>query len=284
MESGLKLNDGRTIPRLGLGVFRSQPGQETKQAVLWALQSGYRHIDTAAYYRNEEDVGAAIKQFTDASGVPRESIWVTTKLGFHEGPKDYSGTIRAFEVSLKKLRLEYIDLYLIHCPNDKRNRLDQWRALEDLQKAGKARSIGVSNYGAHHLEELKSASRTVPCINQIELSPYLTRGALVDYCSNHGIAVEAYSPLTKGHKLADEQLVLLAKKYSCTPAQVLIRWSLQSGFVVIPKSTNEERIKENLNVQYFELASSDMSLMSSWDRHMVTGTNSGALGIGIKFQ
>eukprot|EP00960_Hanusia_phi_P040170 754285-Hanusia_phi.AAC.1 len=262
------LNDGGRMPRLGLGVFRSEPGPATFHAVLTALQLGYRHIDTAAYYRNEQSVGEAIR----ASGIPREEVFVTTKLA-SMGPSgyDYEGTMRALKESLRQLGMSYVDMYLIHSPNDKQNRLEQWRALEDAKTAGLARSIGVSNYGIHHLEELEKHCRLMPATNQVELHPWLARPELVSYCKSKGIVLTAYSPLAKAAKMSDREVVALANKCKCTPAQLLIKWSLQQGFVTIPKSTNPDRIRENMQVESFDIAEEDLLKMKSWDCYMTTG-------------
>ncbi|EKX48599.1 hypothetical protein GUITHDRAFT_159492 [Guillardia theta CCMP2712] len=268
MQGAKILNDGRSMPRLGLGVFRSEPGPTTFHAVLTALQLGYRHIDTAAYYRNEESVGEAIR----ASGLPREQVFVTTKLAsMGASGYDYEGTMKALKDSLRRLGMDYVDMYLIHSPNDKKNRLEQWRALEDAKAAGLARSIGVSNYGIHHLEELEKHFKTLPATNQVELHPWLARKELVAYCTEKGIVLTAYSPLAKASKMADAEVLTLASKHKCTPAQVLIKWSLQQGFVTIPKSTNPARIKENMQVDSFELSEEDLVKMKSWDCYMTTG-------------
>ena len=198
----LKLNDGRLIPQLGLGVWQTRAGPTCEAAVLAALEAGYRHIDTAAMYGNEESVGAAVR----ASGIPREGIFVTTKLW----NSDHGNPERALETSLRKLKMNYVDLYLIHYPVRQRNR--SWRALEALQAGGKARSIGVSNFTVRHLNELLAETNTVPAVNQVEFHPYLYQRELLDFCAHRGIAVEAYSPLTKGARLKDPKLIGIAKK------------------------------------------------------------------------
>jgi len=255
------------MPMFGLGVFKADPGQSTYSAVLWALKSGYRHIDTAAYYRNEADVGKAIHD----SGIPREQIFVTTKLWTGFGPPiDYNGTLAALKSSLSLLRLQYVDMYLIHSPNDKPNRLEQWRALEAASKAGLAKNIGVSNYGIHHLQELEKVATILPATNQIELHPWLTREKLVAYCQSKGIVLTAYSPLAKARKMSDPALLAVAQKYGRTPAQILIRWCMERGYVTIPKSTKEARIKENMDVS-FDMDPADVKAMSSWNSNMLTG-------------
>jgi diketogulonate reductase-like aldo/keto reductase len=232
------------------------------------VAQGYRHIDTAAYYQNEADVGRAIA----ASGVAREEIFVTTKLQVMGASSqlDYDHTLAALRSSLDKLGLRYVDMYLIHSPNDKANRLAQWRALQAAKEQGLAKSIGVSNYGIHHLEELLASAKVVPATNQVELHPWLTREALVAYCQKKGVVLTAYSPLAKARKMTDPGLLSLAAKYGKTPGQVLIRWCLERGHVTIPKSTREERIRENLDAA-FAMDPADVEAMNAWNCGMVTG-------------
>ncbi len=266
LSSTLRLNNGVEIPRLGLGVFRAPRGEETRQAVSQALAMGYRHIDTARIYGNERDVGAAVRD----SGISRKEIFVTTKLWNDD--QGYESTLRACERSLKELGLEYVDLYLEHWPVSGR-RLDSWRAMETLLADGKCRAIGVSNFQENHLEELLRHAKVVPAVNQVEFSPFLYQVELQRYCEGHGIAVEAYSPLTKGQRLGDSTLVKVAQRHSRTPAQVLIRWCLQRGLIVIPKSVRKERIHENADVYGFELSTEEMQVLdglnedlrTSWD-------------------
>jgi diketogulonate reductase-like aldo/keto reductase len=247
--STVTLNNGVKMPLLGLGVYQTSPGKETYSAVLHALKTGYRHIDTAAYYQNEEDVGHAIID----SGIPRKDIFVTTKLKNN----DHDNPSFAFDQSLDKLGLDYIDLYLIHWPlSGKRQRT--WKILEQIYKSGRVRAIGVSNYTATHLKELMKESKIVPAVNQVEFSPFLYQKELLDFCRARKIQLEAYSPLTQGRRLHDPQLVALAKKYDKTSAQVLIRWTLQHKIVVIPKSANPKRIKENVDVFDFAISPGDM--------------------------
>jgi diketogulonate reductase-like aldo/keto reductase len=285
IQSKLELNDGHLMPRLGLGVWQTRAGSTCEAAVLSALEAGYRHIDTASMYGNEESVGAAIRR----SGIPREEIFVTTKLW----NSDHGNPERALETSLRKLGFDYVDLYLIHYPVRERRR--SWRALEALRGAGKARSIGVSNFTIRHLTELLSASDTVPAVNQVEFHPYLYQRDLLDFCSAKGIVVEAYSPLTKGERLKDSKLIAIANKYSKpglqpsasrsrlplvdrfqgrsqskSPAQILIRWALQHGLVVIPKSANRKRIVENADVFDFEISAADMQLLDGFNENLRT--------------
>jgi diketogulonate reductase-like aldo/keto reductase len=281
----LTLNDGHVIPQLGLGVWQIRAGAACEAAVRAALEAGYRHLDTAAIYGNEESVGAAIR----TSGIPRENIFVTTKLW----NSDHGNPERALDASLGKLKLDYVDLYLIHYPV--RERRQSWRALEALRAKGKARSIGVSNFTISHLTELLAETGTVPAVNQVELHPYLYQRELVDFCAAQGIVIEAYSPLTHGERLNDPKLRAVAKRYPSTArqppgrrspqsladrfsrrpatrstAQILIRWALQRGFVVIPKSANPRRIFENADVFDFELTEEDMQLLDSFNEDLRT--------------
>jgi len=252
------------IPRIGLGVFQASPS-ETESAVLAALQDGYRHIDTAALYRNEASVGRAIKK----SGIPRSEIFVTTKLW--NSDHGFEKALGAFDRSLVQLGLDYVDLYLIHSPMPVQRRLDSWRAMEEILKSGRARSIGVSNYGVHHLQELFRNCSVKPSVNQIELHPWLQRRDLVQFCESQGIVLEAYSPLTKGLKLKDPLLLKIATKYRKSTAQVLIKWCLQKGFVTLPKSVTPSRIASNIQVYDFEISKEDMLHLDSCDEYLVTG-------------
>lgn len=263
IDTKVKLNNGVRMPIFGLGTYQTQSGREAKDAVLDALHAGYRHIDTASMYGNEKDVGAAIRE----SGIPREEIFVTTKLW--NSDHGYESGLAAFEKSRKRLGLSFVDLYLIHWPvQDLRK--ESWRALETLLEEGKCRAVGVSNYMARHLEELMENSSTVPAVNQVEFSPYLFQKDLLEFCRKHGIQLEAYSPLTKGHKLTDSKLVTLASKYSKSPAQILIRWVLQHEIMVIPKSSRRERIVENADVFDFNISPEDMRALDSFDQGLRT--------------
>jgi diketogulonate reductase-like aldo/keto reductase len=263
LQSTVKLNNGVEIPQLGLGVFRSPPGPKTRQAVLDALSVGYRHVDTAHIYGNERDVGQAVRE----SGFARERVFITTKLWNDD--HGYDRALRAFDRSAAELGVDYLDLYLIHWPvEDLRN--ETWRALEFLYREKRCRAIGVSNYTAVHLDELLSRCEIAPAVNQVEFHPFLYQRQLLEYCRGKGIALEAYSPLTKGQKLVDPTLVQLAQKYQRTPAQILIRWGLQHGLIVIPKSVRRERIEENANVFDFEISTSDMRVLDGLDRGLRT--------------
>ncbi len=260
VEPVVKLNNGVMIPRLGLGVYQSPPGQVTQKAVEYALKVGYRHIDTARIYNNESDVGAALRN----SGVKREDVFITTKLW--NSDHGYETALKACDASLKRLGLKYLDLYLIHWPvQEIRN--ESWQALVHLLNDGKARSIGVSNYTIQHLTELLEHAEVAPMVNQVEFSPFLYQKQLLEYCEKNKIQLEAYSPLTQGQKLSDPTIVKIATKHNKTPAQVLIRWSLQHNLVAIPKSVREERIRENSQVFDYNLTSEDMRILDSLDEN-----------------
>ncbi len=262
ITSTLPSNQSVSVPRFGLGVWKSRP-KECFEAVKSALSLGYRHIDTAAIYGNEADVGAAIKE----SGVRRSDIFLVTKLW--NADQGYDSALRAIDVSLSKLGTDYVDMYLIHFPvTGKRN--ESWKALEKIKNEGKAKSIGVSNFMVSHLEELLKETGTVPAMNQVEYHPFLQDNDLKDYCIKKGILLEAYSPLAHGQKLEDPRITALANRYQKTNAQILIRWSLQAGHVVIPKSKNPFRIKENADVFDFVLSEEDMKEISSWNENFRT--------------
>ncbi|XP_062509604.1 glyoxal reductase-like [Corticium candelabrum] len=264
INSTVLLNDGTSIPLFGLGVYRSQPGEETEDAVRWALQYGYRHVDTASRYRNEESVGRAVMD----SGISREEIFITTKI-FNDD-HGYEKTLAAGRASLAKLGTGYIDLLLMHAPGEQT--VSTWQAMIQLKEEGVCRSVGVSNFGVHHLEELHKATGVTPSVNQIEVSPYLQRRDIVDYCQAHGIAVEGYSPLTKGVKLDDPMLVKIAAKYpGKTTAHVLIRWSVQQRYITIPKSAKKERIQANIDVFDFNLDEEDMAELETLEEYLLTG-------------
>lgn len=265
MDTGTKvtLNNGIEMPLLGLGTYMMRRGKETEDAVLWALEAGYRLIDTATLYENERSVGRALKR----SGVSREEIFLTTKLW--NSDHGYKRTPAAFHESLGRLGLEYVDLYLIHWPVEGL-RGESWSALETLLADGKCRAIGVSNYMIRHLEELLGSCRTVPAVNQMEFSPYLFQRDVLDFCRARGVQLEAYSPLTRGRRLGDPALARVAEHYGKTPAQVLIRWALQHEVVVIPKSSNRERITENAEVFDFSVSPDDMERLDSRDEDLHT--------------
>jgi len=253
------------MPWFGLGTFKAA-GEEVANAVTEALKIGYRSIDTAAVYGNEEEVGQSIA----ASGVARDSLFVTTKVWNED--QGYDKTLRAFEASRKKLGLDYIDLYLIHWPGVDKYK-DTWRALERLYEEGSVRSIGVSNFQIHHLEELLKDSNTVPVLNQVELHPRLIQKDLRDYCVSHNIQIEAWAPLMKGRLQDNELLLGLAEKYGKTVSQVILRWELQNNIVIIPKSVTPSRIKENSEIFDFELSQDELDAISGLNTDERTGSH-----------
>ncbi|GAA1701337.1 aldo/keto reductase [Streptomyces yatensis] len=261
----LTLHTGLEIPQLGFGVFQVEDAQTT-DAVLSAIEAGYRSIDTAAIYGNEAGVGRALA----TSGVPREELFLTTKLW--NADQGYDSTLAAFDASVAKLGTDYVDLYLIHWPTPARDRyLDTWRALEKLLADGRTRAIGVSNFQPAHLQRLLDHSGVVPVINQVELHPYLQQGQLRDFHAQHKIATEAWSPLAQGALLQDPALAAIAQRHGKTPAQVVLRWHLQLGNVVIPKSVTPARIRENIDVFDFTLTPEDIEAINALDRGQRTG-------------
>jgi len=269
INSKIVLNNGIKMPVIGLGTYKSEDGEQVVNEVKWALQAGYRLIDTAKIYRNEKGVGQALKE----SGIPREEIFVTTKLWNTD--QGYENTLLAIDASLAKLGLTYVDLYLVHWPTASgdetlslNKREETWRAMEEIYKSGKAQAIGVSNYTIKHLQEMKRYMVVPPAVNQVEFNPFLYQKELLDYCKQNNIVLEAYRPLTNGKKLDNEVIKKIAKKYNKTNAQVLIRFSLQNGCVVIPKSVHKERIEENLNVFDFELSVGDMEALSALNENL----------------
>lgn len=261
-----RTNNGLEIPALGLGMWRLRDGREAQNAVRSALAAGYRLFDSAAWYGNERSLGKAIR----ASSVPRDEVFVTTKVWNTD--HGYEPALRAFDESYGRLGLGHVDLYLIHWPVEGK-RLETWRALEAILDGGRSRSIGVSNYMVRHLRELFDNSEVVPAVNQIELHPwnYLSRKSTVDLCRQKGILLEAYSPLAKGRKLGSRPLGEMARVYERTPAQVLIRWGLQHGFIEIPKSSVAEHIRENAAVFDFELSKEHMERLDGLDQSLATG-------------
>ena len=247
----VKFNNGVTMPQFGLGTYLTPPGDEAENSVRWALEAGYRKIDTASFYENEEGVGKGLK----ASGVSREKVFITTKLWNSE--QGYDNTLEAFDRSRKKLDIDVVDLYLIHWPI-KAQFKDSWRAMEKLYADGKVRAIGLSNFEPDHIEELKKSCEVSPVLNQVELHPYLNQKHIRDYCEKNDIAVEAWSPIAKGKVLKDETIRRIAADHGKNPVQVTLRWELQHGIVIIPKSVHKERIEENMKIFDFELSGEEM--------------------------
>jgi methylglyoxal/glyoxal reductase len=262
----ITLHNGVKMPQLGFGVFKVKNGNETVESVKKAVEVGYRAIDTAAIYENEEGVGQVIRE----CGVPREELFITSKVWNTE--QGYETTLKAFEDSLNRLGLEYLDLYLIHWPG-KDKYLETWRALEKLYKDGRVKSIGVSNFHVHHLENLLANSEVKPVVNQIELHPLLTQVEIRDYCAKHEIKVESWSPLGRGNLLEEPTINHIAKKHGKSPAQVLIRWHLQHDLVVIPKSITPSRIKENAQVFDFSLSLNEMNQIDALNKNERFGSN-----------
>ncbi len=260
----LPLNTGASIPQLGLGVWQTPRGEVTREAVARALRLGYRHVDTARIYGNERDVGLGLRD----SGVAREQVFVTTKLWNDD--QGFDSALRAFDASLARLGLEYVDLYLLHWPVAGQ-RLDSWRALEQIHAEKRARAIGVSNFMPVHLEELLARAQVVPAVNQIEVHPFLQHRETRAVCAERGIVVEAYSPLTHGRRLGHPVVKSVAGRVGRSPAQVLIRWAIQHGIVVLPKSAREERIKENAAVFDFALDADAMKALDDCEEGLATG-------------
>lgn len=259
------LSNGISMPRVGLGMWKSGNGRDAVDAVRFALQSGYRLIDTAAIYGNEEAVGEGVR----TSNVKRDDIFVTTKVWNED--QGYDNTLAAIDASLKRLQTKYVDLYLVHWPCKKTEdffaeenlRAETWKAMEEILASGRARSIGVSNYTIKHLEEMNTYAHTPPVVNQIEFHPFWYRKKLMDYCREHSIAVEAYSPLSRGHKMNDVRITTIANVHGKSNAQVMLRWSMQHGNIVIPKSVHPQRIQENIDVFDFVLSDDDMQTLDA---------------------
>jgi diketogulonate reductase-like aldo/keto reductase len=259
IDTTVRLNDGHAMPLLGYGTYQVANGGPCYRAVLHALGLGYRHIDTAALYANEEDVGRAVLD----CGIARSQIFVTTKLW--NSDQGYRSALKAFERSLQRLGLDYVDLYLIHWPEPGK-RGDSWGALTEIKQQGRARSIGVSNYTVAHLRELLAESNVVPVNNQVEFNPFLYQRELLAFCQGQGISLTAYCPLTHGDKLAQPQLLAIGKRHGKSSAQVLLRWALQHGVCAIPKSARLERIEENAALYDFSLDASEMAKLDALDQ------------------
>ena len=265
----LTLHDAVEIPQLGFGVFQVSP-EDTQEVVEQALDVGYRHIDTAGAYRNEKGVGAAI----EASGLPREDLFITTKLW--NSQQGFDSTLEAFDASLGRLGLEHVDLYLIHWPVPTEDRfVDTWRAFERIHGEGRSRTIGVSNFRVEDLERLEAETDARPTVNQIELHPRLQQAELRAWHAGHEVVTEAWSPLAQGELLDDETIVAIAERHGKTPAQAILRWHLQLGNVVFPKSVTPERIRENIEIFDFELGDAEMAEFERLDRGERIGPDPG---------
>lgn len=264
LQSTRTLTNGVEMPIFGLGVYKMTDPQETIEAITKALQVGYRAIDTASLYYNEEQVGEAIRH----SGVAREELFVTTKVW--NSDQGYDNTLKAFETSLKKLNMDYVDLYLTHWPVEGKYP-DTYRAIERLYEEKLIRVPGVSNHHAHHVEQLLRSANVPPMVNQVEVHPYLSQEPLRAFCREHQIAVTAWSPLGRGGVLQDETIIKIAEKYGKSAAQVVLRWHLQHDILVIPKSVTPSRIEENANIFDFVLSSEDMAVIDALNRNQRFG-------------
>ena len=263
INSTITLNNGVEMPQYGLGVWRSKAGQETENAVRWALEAGYVHIDTAALYQNEFEVGKIVREGI----VPRENVFVTSKLWVDK--MSYAGAQSAFEHTMQNLGFDYLDLYLLHWPTG--DWKGAWRALEEFYQQGRVRAIGVSNFLQHHLEELLQIGDIAPAVNQYEMHPYLQQAELRQFCQQNGIAVTAWAPIMKGQVLDIPTLVEIGEKYGKSAVHVSLRWLLQLGVIVIPKSVNQNRIIDNAKIFDFELTDSEMAAINALDRDQRVG-------------
>ncbi|GET91375.1 aldehyde reductase, putative [Leishmania tarentolae] len=261
------LSNGVQVPQLGIGTAGAKDSHEVVQNIKWAVNAGYRHIDTAHLYKNENCIGQGIRE----CGVPRSEIFVTTKLWNYD--HGYDSALAAFEQSRQALGVEYVDLYLIHWPGPNRSYIETWRAFEKLYEMKKVRAIGVSNFQQHHLEDLLANCKVPPMVNQVEMHPHFQQKALRAYCTEKNIVVTAWRSLGKGSLLTEPQLMEVAEKHKKSTAQVIIRWLIQLGIIVIPKSSHEGRIKQNFDVFDFELSSEDMRKLESMDKNSRIGAN-----------
>ncbi|WPS87808.1 aldo/keto reductase [Brevibacillus halotolerans] len=268
LQDTTALHNGIKMPWFGIGVFKVEEGSELVAAVKSAIKHGYRSIDTAAIYGNETSVGQAIHEGIQEANISREDLFVTSKVW--NADLGYEATLAAFETSLNKLGLEYLDLYLIHWPVKGKYK-EAWRALEKLYKDGRVKAIGVSNFQIHHLEDLMGEAEVKPMINQVEFHPYLTQKELITFCRTHDIQMEAWSPLMQGQLLDNPVLQEIADKHGKTVAQVILRWDLQHGVVTIPKSTKEHRIVENASVFDFELTQEEMNRIDALNQNHRVG-------------
>ncbi|MFJ5772348.1 aldo/keto reductase [Psychrobacillus sp. NPDC093180] len=268
LQSTAVLNNGVEMPWFGLGVFKVEEGQELVDAVKTAIKHGYRSIDTAAIYGNETGVGQGIREAMEETGITRKELFITSKVWNSE--LGYEKTIAAYEESLSKLGLDYLDLFLIHWPVEGKYK-EAWRALETLYKEGRVKAIGVSNFQIHHLKDLMEDAEIKPMVNQVEYHPRLTQNELKAFCKENHIQLEAWSPLMQGQLLDNGELQEIANKYGKTIAQVILRWDLQNGVITIPKSTKAHRIVENADVFEFELSAEDMQLIESLNQNHRVG-------------
>lgn len=268
LQSKTVLNNGVEMPWFGLGVFKVEDGPELVEAVKSAIKAGYRSIDTAAIYGNEKAVGEGIRAGIEATGISREELFITSKVWNVD--QGYEETIAAYEESLKKLELDYLDLYLVHWPVEGKYK-DTWRALETLYKEDRVRAIGVSNFQIRHLQDVMKDAEIKPMINQVEYHPRLTQKELQAFCKEQGIQMEAWSPLMQGQLLDNETLQEIAEKHGKTTAQVILRWDLQNGVITIPKSTKEHRIIANADIFNFELTKEDMEKIDALNQNHRVG-------------
>lgn len=268
LQATTTLNNGKAMPWFGIGVFKVEDGPELVDAVKAAVAHGYRSIDTAAIYDNEQSVGQAIREALQETGLSREDLFVTSKVW--NADLGYEATLAAYETSLEKLGLDYLDLYLIHWPVAGKYK-DAWRALETLYKTGRVKAIGVSNFQIHHLEDLMKDAEIKPMVNQVELHPRLSQQPLRDFCAQNDIQIEAWSPLMQGQLLDNPVLQEIGARHGKSIAQVILRWDLQNGIVTIPKSTKAHRIIENASVFDFELTSEEMSRIDALNQDLRVG-------------
>ena len=257
VEKFMLLSNGVKIPSIGFGTYKSGDDEETAKIIKNALNLGYKMIDTASFYNNEVGIGNGIKE----SGIDRKDIFLVTKLWNDD--HGYDNTIEAFNKSLNNLQVDYIDLYLIHWPN--KLNAETWRAFEHLYETGKVKAIGVCNFKVEHLEELKKTAKIMPMVNQVEIHPFSTKNNIINYCKDNNIKVVAWSPISRGRVLSNELMIDLSQKYKKSIVQIVLRWHMQKGVIPIPKSSNENRIKENIDIFDFEISSEDMKAIDSLD-------------------
>lgn len=257
VEKFMLLSNGVKIPSIGFGTYKSGDDEETAKIIKNALNLGYKMIDTASFYNNEVGIGNGIKE----SGIDRKDIFIVTKLWNDD--HGYDNTIEAFNKSLNNLQVDYIDLYLIHWPNKLNS--ETWRAFEHLYETGKVKAIGVCNFKVEHLEELKKTAKIMPMVNQVEIHPFSTKNNIINYCKDNNIKVVAWSPISRGRVLSNDLMIDLSQKYKKSIVQIVLRWHMQKGVIPIPKSSNENRIKENIDIFDFEISSEDMKAIDSLD-------------------